>query len=109
MIYALNELDLSEYSYIQILSLGCGAAPALMTFEYMGYKQKISYCGLDKNMCLEKIHIFIQDNYWGGKARFYRDIDVLTYFENYALEKCNVLIVQYKAKDPPMLILEVNE
>ncbi|MCI9576825.1 MAG: hypothetical protein HFJ84_09305 [Clostridiales bacterium] len=95
MIYALNELDLSEYPYFHILSLGCGAAPDLMAFEYMGYKQKISYCGLDKNTCLEKIHNFIKDNYWGGKVRFYRDIDVLTYFENHALEKCNVLIVQY--------------
>ena len=56
-----------------------------------------------------KIHIFIQDNNWDDKARFYWDIDVVTYIENHALEKCNVLIVQYKPKDSPMLILEVNE
>lgn len=95
IIYALDELDLSEYPYFHILSLGCGAAPDLMAFDYMGYKQKISYCGFDKNTCLEKIHDFIEDSYWNGKVRFHRNVDVLTYFENHALEKCNVLVIQY--------------
>lgn len=95
IIYALDELDLSEYPYFHILSLGCGAAPDLMAFDYMGYKQKISYCGFDKNTYLEKIHDFIEDSYWNGKVRFHRNVDVLTYFENHTLEKCNVLVIQY--------------
>lgn len=95
MIYALDELHLSEYPYFHILSLGCGAAPDLMAFEYMGYKQKILYWGLDKNIYLEKIHNFIENRYRNGEARFYRNIDVLAYFENHTLENCNVLVIQY--------------
>lgn len=95
MIYALSERDLSGYPYFHILSLGCGAAPDLMAFEYMEYEQKISYCGLDINPYWEKIHNFIEEEYIEGKARFHRNIDVLSYFEDYTLEKCNVIIIQY--------------
>lgn len=37
----------------------------------------------------------IKMNFTEGTADFYRDIDVLTYFENHIYEKCNVLIIQY--------------
>lgn len=49
MIYALRQLDLAQYPYFHILSLGCGGAPDLMAFEYMDYEQQISYYGVDKN------------------------------------------------------------
>lgn len=95
IIYALDELDLSAYPYFHILSLGCGGAPDLMAFEYMQYRQKISYCGLDKNIFWKKIHNFIEDNFEGGSVKFYQNIDVLTYFENHDLNRCNVIVIQY--------------
>lgn len=48
MIYGLKQIELSEYPYFHILSLGCGGAPDLMAFQYMNYNKKISYVGLDK-------------------------------------------------------------
>ena len=35
MIYALRQIDLSDYPYFHILSMGCGGAPDLMAFQYM--------------------------------------------------------------------------
>ena len=81
IIYALSQLNLSHYPYFHILSLGCGGAPDLMAFEYMKYKQGISYIGVDKNVYWRKIHNFIKDNFQGGGVKFKRNIDVLTYFE----------------------------
>lgn len=95
IIYALNELDLSKYPYFHILSLGCGAAPDLMAFDYMRYRHKILYWGVDKNTYLEKIHNFIENEYGKDSVRFYRNIDVLTYFETHTLENCNILVIQY--------------
>lgn len=95
MIYALSQLDVSRYPYFHILSLGCGGAPDLMAFEYMEYEQNISYLGVDKNVYWEKIHDFIKENFDGGRTRFKRDINVLTYFEGNELHECNVIIIQY--------------
>lgn len=95
MIYALRRIDLSDYPYLHILSLGCGGAPDLMAFQYMNYPQKITYVGLDKNIYWEDIHNFIIDNYDDGKVQFLRDIDVLHYFDNREITKCNVIIIQY--------------
>lgn len=95
MIYALSGLDLSEYPYFHILSLGCGAAPDLMAFEYMEYEQEIFYCGLDINTYWRKIHNFIKSEYEEGEVRFFRDINVLTFFQNHTLENYNVIVIQY--------------
>lgn len=95
IIYALNGRDLSDYPYFHILSLGCGAAPDLMAFEYMNYEQKISYFGLDLNVYWEKIHNFIEMEYREGEARFFRNINVLSYFKNHSLKGYNVIIIQY--------------
>lgn len=95
MIYALRQIDLSDYPYFHILSMGCGGAPDLMAFQYMNYPQKLSYVGLDKNVYWEEIHNFIIDNYDDGKVQFLRNIDVLQYFDNREITKCNVIIIQY--------------
>lgn len=52
-----------------------------MAFEYMKYKQGISYIGVDNNVYWRKIHNFIKENFKGGGVKFKRNIDVLTYFE----------------------------
>ena len=75
--------------------MGCGGAPDLMSFEYLGYGEDVEYCGFDKNNYWEKVHNFIEDNFTEGTAEFYRDIDVLTYFDNNIYAECNVLIIQY--------------
>lgn len=67
ILYALEEcVDLNRYPFFHILSLGCGAAPDLMAFDYLNCEQDISYYGIDINNYLEKIHNFIEDNFWGG-------------------------------------------
>lgn len=95
MIYALRQLDLAQYPYFHILSLGCGGAPDLMAFEYMDYEQQISYYGVDKNPYWEKIHDYIEVNFNGGRTRFDRDINVLKYFEENEIRGCNVIVIQY--------------
>lgn len=95
MIYALNEVDLENYPYLHILSLGCGGAPDLMAFQYMNYHQRLSYIGLDKNIYWEDIHNYIIDNFNEGKVSFKRDIDVLQCFDNLEIKKCNVITIQY--------------
>lgn len=95
MIYALRQIDLSQYPYFHILSLGCGGAPDLMAFEYMGYQQKISYYGVDKNRYWKKIHDFIEENFDGGRTKFAQDINVLTYFDENKIKRCNVIVIQY--------------
>ena len=67
----------------------------MMAFEYMKYKQGISYIGVDNNVYWRKIHNFIKENFKGGGVKFKRNIDVLTYFEKNELHKCNVIIIQY--------------
>lgn len=95
MIYALRQIDLSNYPYFHILSLGCGGAPDLMAFQYMDYPQKLSYVGLDKNVYWEEVHNYIIDNFEDGRVQFLRNIDVLQYFDNHEITKCNVIIIQY--------------
>lgn len=95
MVYALSQLDLTQYPYFHILSLGCGGAPDLMAFEYMNYEQPISYVGVDKNEYWSKIHNFIKKNYVDGIAKFNREINVLTYFDENVIKECNVIIIQY--------------
>lgn len=94
IIYALKKLDLSNYPFFHILSLGCGGAPDLMAFQYMNYPQKISYVGLDENVYWEDIHNYIGNHFSSGKVQF-ANIDVLDYFNEHTIEECNVIIIQY--------------
>ena len=95
IIYALKQMDISIYPYLNILSLGCGGAPDLMAFQYMNYPKKLSYMGLDKNVYWKEIHNFIKDNYQYGKVNFWQDIDVLHCFDDHGIAGCNVIIIQY--------------
>lgn len=95
IIYALREVNLENYPFFHILSLGCGGAPDLMAFQYMDYPQTISYVGLDKNIYWEKIHNYIVGNFEDGRVQFARGIDVLDYFNDNALINCNVIVIQY--------------
>ena len=95
IIYALREMDLSNYPFFHILSLGCGGVPDLMAFQYMNYPQNISYVGFDKNVYWEKIHNYIVDNFNDGRVQLVRNIDVLQYFDDNELFDCNVIVIQY--------------
>lgn len=95
IMYALETLDLSGYPYFHILSLGCGGASDLMAFESMNFSQPISYVGIDKNPCWEKIHKEIEHHSTAGKVQFFRDVDVLNNYEKYAFHGTNVLIIEY--------------
>lgn len=67
----------------------------MTAFEYMDYQQKISYYGVDKNRYWEKIHNFIEADFDSGRTKFARDINVLTYFDENRIKRCNVIIIQY--------------
>lgn len=59
IIYALNKVDLTRYTFFNILSIGCGGAPDLMAFEEMRPSwdtTKIFYKGYDINRYWNTIH-----------------------------------------------------
>ena len=95
MIYALESVDLSMYPFLHILSLGCGGAADLMAFDYFKYPQKVSYMGFDNNPYWDKVHHEIEKIYAGGSVRFFRNIDVLDFFAENPVQKCNVLSIEY--------------
>lgn len=95
MIYALESVDLSNYPYFHILSLGCGGAADLMAFDCLSFSQPISYMGFDKNPYWEKVHNEIQDRCTCGKVQFFRDVDVLDFFENQDVPQTNILSIEY--------------
>lgn len=95
MIYALEQVDLSSFPYLNILSLGCGGAADLMAFDYMKYSKKIAYAGFDRNPSWEKIHNRIEKQYEDRSVVFYRGIDVLKYFDTHTIPRCNVLSIEY--------------
>ena len=53
---ALDFVDISQYPYFNILSIGCGAAPDLMAFEEIAEDKSIYYKGYDRNPLWETIH-----------------------------------------------------
>lgn len=95
MIYALSNVDLSAYPRFNILSLGCGGAPDLMAFDYLGVKQPIQYIGFEINECWGKIHDFISNLYDDGTVKFYRGVDVLDFFDTHSIPRCNVICIEY--------------
>ncbi len=53
---ALDFVDISQYPYFSILSIGCGAAPDLMAFEEIVEDKAIYYKGYDRNPLWRPIH-----------------------------------------------------
>ena len=80
----------------------------MTAFEYMDYQQKISYYGVDKNRYWEKIHNFIEADFDSGRTKFARDINVLTYFDENRIKRCNVIIIQYCYANYSANIVEKN-
>lgn len=95
MMYALEDVDFSGYPYFHILSLGCGGAADLMAFDCLQLDKPISYIGLDINPFWEKIHNEIEDRCTCGEVEFFREIDVLEYFENAEVPRYNILSIEY--------------
>lgn len=95
IIYALNNVDLSQYPYFNILSLGCGGAPDLMAFDYFNLPQRVKYKGFDINDSWEKIHNCIEKMNKAESVEFYRGYNVLDFFDNETIERCNVIVVEY--------------
>ena len=64
IIYALKEIDLDNYPSYEILSLGCGAAPDLMAFDWLNQRDKksIRYRGYDRNFLWKSIHDEIENH-----------------------------------------------
>ena len=95
IIYALRTVDLSHYPYFNIISLGCGASPDLMAFEYMNYPQPIRYKGFDINKGLDRIHNYILSNSMFDSIDYYRECDVLELFDTNQISNGNVIIIEY--------------
>lgn len=55
----LSTIDLKNYPFFNILSLGCGEAPDLMAFENLKERKMINYKGFDRNPKWKPIHNFI--------------------------------------------------
>ncbi len=58
---ALSTVDLSEYPYFNIFSIGCGATPDLMAFEEIVGDQDIYYKGYDRNPLWQPVHSIIEN------------------------------------------------
>ncbi len=97
IMYALNNIDLSKYPYFHILSLGCGGSPDLMAFDYINSSKLIKYKGFDINNYWSKIHNFISRTCEkiNIDTEYYRNYDVLNFFENEIIEGCNVIVIEY--------------
>ena len=99
--YALNEIDLGNYPRYDILSLGCGAAPGLMAFDYINQmaKKPIRYRGYDRNTLWEPIHDEVE-SYTMSKCS---DVDAklrlkdvfYVLLKNKSRSNYNVIIIQY--------------
>lgn len=53
---ALEFIDISQYPYFNIFSIGCGATPDLMVFEEVAGNKNIYYKGYDRNPLWKDIH-----------------------------------------------------
>ena len=97
MIYALETLDLEKYSKLNILSIGCGAAPDLMAFQKVADEKEISYHGIDIEGKWGDIHDFIARKTEGQDVNFERcDIyEMLNRADAINSRNYNVLILQY--------------
>lgn len=101
IVYALKTIELNDYPYFNVMSLGCGAAPDLMAFEYvnMGLQESkpIEYTGYDRNVLWKKIHAEIESYFEKNDdydIDFYRK-DIFGEFLNKERKGYNVIVLQY--------------
>lgn len=96
---ALSCVDITQYPYFNIFSIGCGATPDLMAFEENSEGKKIYYKGYDRNPLWENIHKKIQA-YTATTANITAELlredifDVLS-DERPVYEHYNVVVIQY--------------
>lgn len=97
-------LDLCEkLSYIDeyhIMSIGCGASPDLMAFEYylkeINSDKRISYVGFDINTLWKPIHNHIQQYKSSIIEKVqYEYVDAIEFINKTTIAETNVLILQY--------------
>lgn len=96
---ALKTIDMSLYPYLNVLSVGCGAAPDLMALEERCDNKHIFYYGYDRNTRWKDIHNFIEEQTDGTKnieAVFERK-DIFDVLDNNDISDCgfNVIFIQY--------------
>lgn len=96
---ALDFVDISQYPYFSILSIGCGAAPDLMAFEEIAEDKAIYYKGYDRNPLWRPIHDKIEAyaettaNITANLQR--KDIFDVLFRGRLASKRFNVIVIQY--------------
>lgn len=97
---ALDFVDISQYPYFNILSIGCGATPDLMAFEeVVGNEKNIYYKGYDRNPLWRPIHEKIEA-YAEMTANITANLQCEDIFdvlsdESPASTQYNVIVIQY--------------
>ena len=66
-----------------------------MAFDYLNLSQKISYKGIDINEKWEKIHNFIIGVSSPMEVKYFRNYNVLDFFESNTIKGCNVIFIEY--------------
>ena len=94
-----NNVDVSQYPYFNVFSVGCGATPDLMALESVCGNKNISYYGYDRNNLWCAIHNYIS-RYTRGTSNiqsFFTREDIFDVFsENNVPQKSfNVIFIQY--------------
>jgi hypothetical protein len=96
---ALQNIDLDKYSFFNILSIGCGAAPDLMAIEEIVNEKTVFYEGYDKNIRWKRIHNFIEcySKNTVNITTIFRQEDIFDVFAKNKLEQnsYNVVVIQY--------------
>lgn len=101
IMYALETINLDDYPFYNILSIGCGSAPDLMAFEQMNRQddKSIYYHGFDINPFWEAIHNEIEDyasNYDNIETKFtIRDIFEVVEKSKPTKRPYNVIVLEY--------------
>ena len=94
IVYALRRIDLNQYPYFNILSLGCGGAADLMAFDCLSDTDNgIYYHGVDINTYWDDIHAKISEVY--PHASFDTGFDVKTDIPSLSGKSYNVIIIEY--------------
>lgn len=94
IVYALNEIELSNYPYFNIISLGCGGAADLMAFDYLlDNNANIYYHGVDINQYWDDIHHKITSLY--PTASFSTNFDIEKDMHKLNAYSYNVVIIEY--------------
>lgn len=92
-------IDVSQYPYFNVFSVGCGAAPDLMALESICGNKQISYYGYDRNPLWRAIHNCITQYTRGTyniESVFTRkDIFEVISENNVPQNSFNVIFIQY--------------